>query len=100
MNTCRKLSALLLILLSTSSYAARPTSIVFETERETGDGTPFAQYSVTCSDGRTVQLTAWEGRRKWCVGDGEARNCSARQISAAKSACMNTWAAVGAGPAH
>jgi hypothetical protein len=93
MSTVQKIAAAtLLLLLSAGSHAARPTSIVFNTNAETEDGKPYAQFTVKCNDGRTVPLTAWEGRRKWCVGEISeisAISCDKKQISAAKTACMD-----------
>lgn len=93
MNPAQKVAlAFALLLLSTASHAARPTSIVFNTNAETEDGRPYAQFTVRCNDGRTVPLTAWDGRRKWCVGDTdniEILSCDKKQISAAKTACMD-----------
>tara|TARA_R110001599_G_scaffold351822_1_gene584749 strand:- start:77260 stop:77544 length:285 start_codon:yes stop_codon:yes gene_type:complete len=93
MNTAQKvIAALALLVLSAGSLAARPTSIVFNTNAKTDDGRPYAQFTVQCNDGRAVSLTAWDGRRKWCVGTvGEisSLSCDKKQISAAKTACMD-----------
>ena len=88
MNIAGNVAAAALLLISASSQAARPTSIVFESLAETGDGTPYALFSVNCNDGRSVRLTAWDSRRKWCVGDNESSDCARKQISAARTACM------------
>jgi hypothetical protein len=93
MNIARTIVATALLLICASSHAARPTSIVFETLAETEDGTLYARFSVKCNDGRSVPLTAWDGRRKWCVGDNDSGGCEKRQISAAKSACITSAAA-------
>jgi hypothetical protein len=88
MNAAQRIAALALLLISAGSHAARPTSIVFETRAETADGERYAQYLVRCNDGKTVPLTAWDGQRKWCVGEKETGTCQNRQIKAAKTACM------------
>ena len=72
---------------SAGSMAAKPTSIVFQSNQETAEGTAFASYTVKCSNGKKVDVTAWDGRRKWCVGGADSENCSKKQISAAKDAC-------------
>lgn len=90
MNISGKIALAALLLISASSHAARPTSIVFETLAETGEGTPYALFSVKCNDGRSVRLTAWENRRKWCVGDDASGDCARKQINAARTACMET----------
>lgn len=93
MHTAQRIVATaVLLLLCASSHAARPTSIVFKTNAETADGRPYARFTVRCNDGRTVPLTAWDGRRKWCVGNPdqpEAVSCDRKQISAAKTACTD-----------
>ena len=88
MNNIAKLAlGTALLSLSAASFAAKPTSIVFEKSGETTEGTEFASYSVKCSNGKRVELTAWENRRKWCVGDAASQECEKKQIKAAKSAC-------------
>jgi hypothetical protein len=42
---------------------------------------------VKCSNGKKVEVTAWDNRRKWCVGDHTSKNCEKKQINAAKAAC-------------
>ncbi|MBT4523048.1 MAG: hypothetical protein HOC23_23850 [Halieaceae bacterium] len=76
-----------LLAASATSFAAKPTSIVFESNGETADGTSFANYSVKCSNGKKVPLTAWDSRRKWCQGAESSENCEKKQIKAAKTAC-------------
>ena len=53
----------------------------------TADGTPYGQYQVKCSNGKKMPLTAWDNRKKWCVGEGSAEQCQKKQIKAAKQAC-------------
>lgn len=81
--------AIAAVLLSAAgtSLAAKPTSIVFEGNGETAEATPFSQYAVKCSNGKKVQLTAWDNRRQWCVGQESTDNCAKKQIKAAKAAC-------------
>ncbi len=76
-----------LALASASTFAAKPRSIVFDANQETADGTAFASYIVKCSDGSDKQLTAWDNRKKWCVGDATSELCEKKQIKAAKKAC-------------
>ena len=88
MNNIVKLAAgAALLSLSAASFAAKPTSIVFEKAGETNEGTAFASYPVKCSNGKRVELTAWDNRRKWCVGDSASEECQKKQIKAAKAAC-------------
>jgi hypothetical protein len=87
MKLLKMAAATALIVFSASSLAAKPTSIVFNANGTTSDGTPYAKYSVKCSNGKKVDLTAWDNRRKWCVGDASSDTCEKKQINAAKSAC-------------
>lgn len=73
--------------VSAGSFAAKPTSIVFDSNNESTDGTAFATYMVKCSNGKKMELTAWDGRKKWCVGDANSQACEKKQIKAAKAAC-------------
>ncbi len=78
-----------LIGASAATFAAKPTSIVFNANGEASDGTAYASYTVKCSNGKTAELTAWNNRRKWCVGDASSEECEKKQIKAAKAACKN-----------
>lgn len=90
MNMFRLAAAAGLILASATSFAAKPTSIVFESNDKTADGTDFSKYSVKCSNGKKVQLTAWDNRHKWCVGEEMNDSCEKKQINAAKTACKSS----------
>jgi hypothetical protein len=87
MNLIKLTAVTALMAISAASFAAKPTSIVFDSNSETADGTPFAKYSVKCSNGKKAPLTAWDNRRKWCVGDDTSEVCEKKQINAAKKAC-------------
>ena len=76
-----------LLALSANSFAAKPTSIVFDSNGTTEDGTAYSNYVVKCSNGKKTPLTAWDNRRKWCVGAQSTENCHKKQIKAAKKAC-------------
>ncbi len=76
-----------LLALSASAFAAKPTSIVFDSNGKTADGTEYGNYHVKCSNGKKMPLTAWDNRKKWCVGEASAENCEKKQIKAAKKAC-------------
>lgn len=75
------------LVLSSAAFAAKPVSITFESDGTTGDGVEFANYIVKCSNGQEQPLTAWDGRKKWCVGRESQENCEKKQIKAAKDAC-------------
>lgn len=73
--------------LSLNAFAAKPTSITFESESTTPDGQEYSNYVVKCSNGDHQPLTAWDSRKKWCVGKDSQEDCHRKQISAAKQAC-------------
>jgi hypothetical protein len=87
MTIIKAAAAIAMLTLSGSALAAKPTSIVFDSNNETSDGTPYSTYMVKCSNGKKVEVTAWDNRRKWCVGDHTSTNCEKKQINAAKAAC-------------
>ncbi len=76
-----------LLALSATALAAKPTSIIFDSNGTTADNTPYSSYQVKCSNGKKMPLTAWENRKKWCVGDATSLECEKKQIKAAKKAC-------------
>jgi len=87
MNVLKVTTAAALVAFSAASFAAKPTSIVFNGNAQTSDATPYATYTVKCSNGQQAELTAWDNRRKWCVGDATSEVCEKKQIQAAKTAC-------------
>ena len=88
MNTFTKtLIAGSLLTLSMNTLAAKPTSIIFDSNGTAEDGTEYASYLVKCSNGKQMPLTAWDNRKKWCVGEKSSENCEKKQIKAAKKAC-------------
>lgn len=72
---------------SALSHAAKPVTISFQESIEGENGVRHDQYMVKCSDGKQRELTAWNKRRKWCIGDASSENCQKKQIKAAKAAC-------------
>lgn len=87
MNIVKIAAASALILFSAGSLAAKPTSIIFDANAATTEGTAYAKYTVKCSNGKKAELTAWDNRGKWCVGDASSDHCEKKQINAAKDAC-------------
>ncbi|MGK0441197.1 MAG: hypothetical protein ACJA0N_000994 [Pseudohongiellaceae bacterium] len=77
----------LAMLLVSSAHAAKPTSITFESTTALDDGTAYSVYVVTCSNNTTLKLSAWDKRKKWCIGEGIQEDCVRKQIKAAKKAC-------------
>ncbi|MFT5032926.1 MAG: hypothetical protein ACI9OO_000857 [Bacteroidia bacterium] len=72
---------------SAASFAARPTSVMYTGEGVTDAGLEYSSYAVKCTNGQRYPLTAWDNRRKWCVGENSADECHRKQIKAAKKAC-------------
>lgn len=68
-------------------FAAKPTAITYENTGTTPDGKEYLNYIVKCSNGEQQPLTAWDKRKKWCVGADSSDNCYRKQIKAAKKAC-------------
>ncbi|MFL3656009.1 MAG: hypothetical protein ACJ04P_13125 [Halioglobus sp.] len=87
MNILKIAAMAALVIFSAHGFAAKPTSIVFESNAATADGTAYANYIVKCSNGKRADLTAWNNRGKWCVGDANSTACEKKQIKAAKNAC-------------
>jgi len=87
MNTLKAAAAAALVVFSAGSLAARPTSIVFDSNAADSEGNAYAKYIVKCSNGKKAELTAWDNRKKWCVGDASSDSCDRKQINAAKDAC-------------
>lgn len=75
------------LVFSLGASAAKPTSITFESNGTTPDGVSYSNYIVKCSNGQKQPITAWNKRKKWCVGNESMENCSKKQITAAKQAC-------------
>ncbi len=87
MKTVSAVVASALLAFSANSFAAKPTSIVFDSNGTTNEGTAYGNYHVKCSNGKKAPITAWDNRKKWCVGEGSSENCQKKQIKAAKKAC-------------
>ena len=87
MNLSKFAATTALLVFSASGFAAKPTSIVFDANNATDDGKAYAKYTVKCSNGKKAELTAWDNRSKWCVGDSSSQVCEKKQINAAKDAC-------------
>jgi len=75
------------LLLSGQSWAATPTDINYCAKGKTAFGTKFTTYNVRCSNGKKEQITAWDQRTKWCVGNASTSNCFNDQLKAARKAC-------------
>ncbi len=80
-------AAATLALSALTANAARPTGFVLLEKETSAEGDRYSNYLVKCSNGTTAQLTAWNNRKKWCIGEDSSENCNRKQIKAAKQAC-------------
>ena len=76
-----------LIIASSSAFAAKPTSIKYIEDIVLDNDLIFSYYQVKCSNGKTSDITAWNNRKKWCVGKGQQDKCYKKQIKTAKKVC-------------
>lgn len=88
MNTIRKLllTAAVMACAGTAS-AAKPTSIKYIEDVVVENDLIYSHYVVKCSNGSTADISAWDNRKKWCVGKGGQDDCSKKQIKTAKKVC-------------
>ncbi|MEE8060047.1 MAG: hypothetical protein V3T17_19775 [Pseudomonadales bacterium] len=72
---------------STSAFAAKPTSIKYVEDIVVDNAVIYSHYQVKCSNGKLADISAWDNRKKWCVGKGGQDVCSKKQIKTAKKVC-------------
>lgn len=76
------------IIFSQGAMAAKPSSITFKETKTNADNVPYQLYVVKCSNGMSHEITAWNNRKLWCVGDSMSEsNCEKKQIKIAKKVC-------------
>ena len=75
------------VIASTSAFAAKPTSIKYIEDIVIQNDLIYSHYEVKCSNGKTADISAWDNRKKWCIGKGGQDDCSKKQIKAAKAVC-------------
>lgn len=75
-----------LLLIAGSATANQPINITYKPRGGDEQNTQYSIYAVRCTDGTNRTITAWDGRKKWCVGVSE-KNCSNDQLKTAKQAC-------------
>jgi hypothetical protein len=71
----------------TALQAAQPTDINYCAKGKTALGVAYSTYTVRCSDGKKREITAWDNRKKWCVGTSSS--CTTDQLKTAQQACGN-----------
>jgi hypothetical protein len=75
------------LVASTGAFAAKPTSIQYIEDIVLENDLIYSHYQVKCSNGQTADISAWDNRKKWCVGKGGQDDCSKKQIKTAKQVC-------------
>ena len=89
-----KLTALKKVILTTAAlavsagaFAAKPTSIKYIEDIVVDNEIIYSHYQVKCSNGKKADISAWDNRKKWCVGKGGQDECNKKQIKTAKKVC-------------
>ena len=83
----RSFAVLLLLTGSLAAYAAKPTSVKYVEDIVMPDDTIYQHYVVKCSNGNEVDVSAFDDKKKWCMGKGTQEECQKKQIKIAKLAC-------------
>jgi hypothetical protein len=79
------------VILSQGAMAAKPTSITFKETKTNSDDVQYQLYVIKCSDGISHEITAWNNRKLWCVGDSMSEpGCEKKQIKIAKKVCKSS----------
>ncbi|WP_101757531.1 hypothetical protein [Oceanicoccus sp. KOV_DT_Chl] len=73
--------------VSAGAFAAKPTSIKYIEDIVVSNDLIYSHYVVKCSNGVDADISAWDNRKKWCVGKGGQDDCSKKQIKTAKAVC-------------
>lgn len=81
----------LCLLYSFAAMAAKPSSIIFKETSSNNKGAQYQLYVVKCSNGEQREITSWNNRKLWCVGDAiREGECEKNQINAARRVCEGT----------
>jgi hypothetical protein len=83
----KALLATALLTASASAFAAKPTSIKYIEDIVVENDLIYSHYQVKCSNGQKADISAWDNRKKWCVGKGGQEECYKKQIKTAKKVC-------------
>ena len=76
-----------IVFASANASAAKPTSIKYIEDIVVENNIIYSHYQVKCSNGKTADISAWDNRKKWCIGNGGENECSKKQIKTAKKVC-------------
>ena len=74
------------ITVSAGAFASKPVSIKHVEDIVDGDNI-YSHYIVTCSNGNTADISAWDDRKRWCIGKGGKDDCTRKQIKTVKKVC-------------
>lgn len=74
-----------LLLISSLAAANQPINITYKSRGANDDG-DFSKYSVSCTDGSSRIISAWDNRKQWCIGTSK-KQCTNDQLKTAKRAC-------------
>ena len=77
----------LLLAMAGNTYSAQPRSVKLIEDMITEDDSIYSHYIVKCSDGREIDVSAWDNKLLWCMGKGGKEDCEQKQIKIAKKAC-------------
>lgn len=75
------------LVTSAGAFAAKPTSIKYVEDVVTSNDAIYSHYEVQCSNGKKADISAWDNRKRWCIGKGGQDDCSKKQIKTAKKVC-------------
>ena len=75
------------VVASGSAFAAKPTSIKYIEDIVVDNSIIYSYYQVKCSNGKIADISAWDNRKKWCIGKGGQDVCNKKQIKTAKKVC-------------
>jgi hypothetical protein len=71
------------LIFAAPAAANQPVNITYKTK---GNGETEI-YSVSCADGSKRTISAWNGRKNWCIGTNHNGRCTNDQLETAKQAC-------------
>lgn len=78
------------LMLSHAAMAAKPTSITFKESKTNNEEVKYQRYVVKCSGGKSYDVSAWNNRKLWCVGDMVSdQGCDKKQLKIAKRVCKS-----------
>jgi hypothetical protein len=76
-----------LLLINNSAFADEPISVKYIGDVVVNNNAIYSHYKVICPNQRNVDISAWNNRKKWCLGKGKQNVCTKRQIALIKRAC-------------